>query len=102
MNTILGILFIGVMVLGLSRSLHGSGAPLPLLLDPFFGTANCFLHVRDDLFLAGIGGPNPTDIAISLQLAAGVSGLTFYAQHACLEPVAGGLSWSNGLALRVP
>lgn len=94
---------IGALVLGLSRTFHWSGAPLPILLDPIFGTSGCLLHVSDDILLLGIaGGSAPADLTISLQVAPVVSGLTFYAQHVCLEPVAGDLSWSNGLLLHVP
>ncbi|MBL8751543.1 MAG: hypothetical protein JNK78_20485 [Planctomycetes bacterium] len=93
----------GVLLLGLSRSQHGSGAALPILLDPLFGTSGCWLNVSDDILIGGIGGgADPSQLVISLTLGPAVAGLEFYGQHVTFEAVAGGLSWSNGLLVRVP
>lgn len=94
---------LGVLVLGLSRTIHGSGAPLPLLLDPIFATSQCWLNVSDDVLLAGVSSAStPSTLTISLAMGAAVAGLTFHAQHVGFEAVPGGLSWSNGVTIRVP
>ena len=92
----------GVLILGISSSSY-LGIPLPLLLDPFLGTAGCYAHVSLDVTSLALTSPTgPATLAFSFTLPPSFSGYRFYAQHACFEPVAGGLSWSNGLAFRVP
>jgi hypothetical protein len=93
---------IGVLVAGLSNTTH-LGIPLPLLLDPFFGTAGCYAHVSlDATFVAVTSATSPATLTFSFPLTAGFSGFRFYAQHVCFEPVPGGFSWSNGLVFEVP
>lgn len=92
---------LGLLVLGLSRTTH-LGIPLPFLLDPVLGTANCYANVSLDVTLAGIADAStPANLTFSLIMSPGFAGQQFFAQHACLEPVPGFLSWSNGLAIRV-
>lgn len=92
---------LGVLVLGLSNTSWLS-APLPLLLDPLLGTSGCSLHVSGDVTLAGVAGAGaPADLVFALPLGAAFAGQRFYAQHVGLEPVTGGLSWSNGLAFAI-
>jgi len=92
---------LGVLVLGLSNAAY-AGSPLPHLLDPLLGTANCFLNVSIDATVVGFSGPgSPATFVSSFLLTPAFSGHRFYAQHAAFEPVPGGLSWSNGLVIQV-
>ena len=93
---------LGVLILGFSNTAN-QGQPLPYLLDPLLGTSNCFLLTSIDATLIGFSGAgSPADLVFPLALSPGFHGQRFYAQHACFEPVAGGLSWSNGLVIQVP
>ena len=93
---------IGVLVLGLSNATH-LGIPLPLLLDPLLGTASCYLNVSADATVNGISNAsNPSSLVFAFTLTPIFSGYRFYAQHVCLEPVAGFLSFSNGVVFQVP
>lgn len=91
----------GVLVLGLSRAAW-LGTPLPLALDPVFGTSGCFLHVSADVTLAGLASASsPASLTFPVALTAAFAGQRFYAQVAALEAVPGGLSFSNGLAFAI-
>lgn len=93
---------LGVLILGISNTTY-LGIPLPLLLDPLFGTAGCYANVSLDVTAAALtSGTSPATLAFAFALPPSFSGQRFYAQHVCFEPVAGGWSWSNGLAFRVP
>ncbi|HEX5051586.1 MAG TPA: hypothetical protein VFZ65_07440 [Planctomycetota bacterium] len=93
---------LGILVLGLDRTNY-LGLPLPFLLDPVFGTASCYLNVSLDVTFGGVtGASSPAELTFSFVLPPSFAGQHFYAQHACLEPVPGLLSWSNGLAFFVP
>lgn len=92
---------LGVLVLGLSNT-SWLGTPLPLPLDPLLGTLNCALLASGDVTLAGVAGPTaPADLVFPLALPPAFQGARFFAQHVGLEPVPGGLSWSNGLAFAI-
>lgn len=92
----------GVLVLGLSDATW-LGLPLPLSLDGLLGTSGCWLHVSGDATLAGLSTASaPSTLDFTLVLPAAFAGIRFYAQHVGLEAVPGGLSWSNGVAIRVP
>ncbi len=92
---------IGLVVLGLSNTVS-AGVALPLLLDPFFGTNGCFANVSLDASLVGLtDGNTPAGLTFGLPLSASFAGQRFYAQHVCVEPVPGNLSWSNGLLLQI-
>ncbi len=91
---------LGVLVLGLSNTVHAS-QPLPYLLDPLLGTAGCSLHASIDATLVGVAGATtPADLVFALTLPSAFAGYVLFVQHACFEPVAGWLSWSNGLAVQ--
>ncbi len=91
----------GVLVLGLSNTNY-LGNPLPLLLDPLLGTSGCSLLASGDVTFAGTAGNvGPANLSFSLLLPPSFGGQRFYAQHVGLEVVAGGLSWSNGLAFEI-
>jgi hypothetical protein len=92
---------LGVLVVGLSRTSY-LGSPLPFLLDPVLGTSGCQLYVSIDATIVGFATVPPNGLAFAFSLTPAFAGQRFYVQHACFEPVPGGLSWSNGLALRVP
>jgi hypothetical protein len=88
---------LGVLVLGFSNTVH-TGLPLPLSLDPMLGTAGCSLLASIDGNVLGVASGGT--LSFPVVLPQWFAGRTLFAQHACFEPVAGGLSWSNGLALR--
>ncbi|MBL9079951.1 MAG: hypothetical protein JNL08_20825 [Planctomycetes bacterium] len=93
---------LGVLVLGVSDT-DWLGTPLPALLDPQLGTVGCSLWVSGDTLQAGIASAgSPAVLQYQVLLQPIIAGFRFYAQHVCLEAVPGGLSWSNGLAFRVP
>lgn len=89
---------LGVLVLGFSNQVH-SGSPLPLSLDALLGTSGCSLYTSIDATVIGTvaGG----SLSFPVTVPSWYVGQVLYAQHACFEPVAGGLSWSNGIAIRV-
>ena len=89
-------------ILGLSNLDH-LGLPLPLLLDPLLGTSGCSLLASADVLLGGLTtATSPAAFAFALVPNTSFAGRVLYVQHACLEPVPGGLSFSNGLAIHVP
>ena len=91
----------GVLILGFSNSSMG-GFALPLLLDPILGTVNCNLYVSIDITQAAItSSATPATLGFRTDLPMAARGLTVYAQHACLEPVPGGLSLSNAARIQV-
>lgn len=93
---------IGLEVLGLSNSDY-LGLPLPFLLDPLLGTSGCSLYASADVTLAAIADAgNPATLSFVITPNASFSGQRLYVQHVGLEAVAGGLSFSNGLVIRVP
>jgi hypothetical protein len=93
---------LGVVILGFSNTMQAS-TPLPFLLDPLLGTSNCRLYTSiDATVIAFSSASSPTSIVFPVSITPAFAGQRFYAQHACFEAVAGGLSWSNGLAVRIP
>jgi hypothetical protein len=92
---------LGAMVLGLSTTSH-QGLPLPTSLDPILGTSGCTLYTSIDASLVGITSANaPATLTFAFGLTSAAAGAIFHLQHACFEPVAGGLSWSNGVTLHI-
>jgi hypothetical protein len=91
-----------VVILGLTNIAQGS-TPLPFLLDPMLGTSGCRLYTSMDATVAALtaGGP-AANMSFPLSITTAFAGHRFFVQHACFEPVAGGMSWSNGLAVRIP
>jgi hypothetical protein len=88
----------GIAVFGLSNTLF-NGVPLPLLLDPIFGTSGCQLYASVDASVGGIG--TGTNLAFAFQFPPTVDVFPFFVQHVALEPVAGGLSVSNGQLVQI-
>lgn len=90
---------LGLLVVGFSNTNY-LGAPLPIDLDPLFGTSGCDLFVSADALLPvqangsgvfGFGFPMPA-----------VLGGKLFFQLAALEPVPGGWSVTNGLSVQTP
>ncbi len=92
---------LGAIVFGLSTSMNG-GLPLPLLLDPIFGTSGCTLYTSIDASVIGItSAAGPATLTFSYGLPAAAAGAIFHVQHGCFEPVQGGLSWSNAATVQI-
>ena len=76
---------------------------LPFLLDPLLGTSGCRLYTSiDATVIAFTSSGSPATLTFPVNITAPFAGQRFYVQHAGFEPVQGGLSWSNGLAVRIP
>lgn len=91
----------GAMVMGLSTTSH-LGMPLPLSLDSLLGTSGCTLFASIDATLFGFTTATaPATLDFPFALGPGAAGAIFHVQHACFEPVPGGLSWSNGVTLHI-
>ncbi|MEZ5963213.1 MAG: hypothetical protein R3F56_05125 [Planctomycetota bacterium] len=92
----------GVALFGVSRTTY-LGLTLPFVLDPFLGTNGCSLLASAEVSV-GLTASNTTPATMSFPLT--ISSATFaasiFTQHACIEPVAGGISFSNGLFVQLP
>lgn len=90
---------IGLFVLGLSNTVH-QGVPLPVDLDPVLGTVGCDLLVGPDLLLLaqanGLGR-----FGLTFTMPAVFGGVVHF-QLAALEPVPGGMSFTNGVSVQMP
>jgi hypothetical protein len=92
---------IGVQIIGFSRTTSG-GMPLPLLLDPMLGTIGCRLLVSTDITrFAFTSAATPATLGFPLNLNSVAAGLLLHVQHACFEPVAGGMSFSNAAQVQI-
>jgi hypothetical protein len=89
---------IGIQILGLDDSSY-AGLPLPLDLDPLLGTDDCSLLVSADFTQIGLAQPNGL-LAIAVAIPASAAFTQFFVQHAALEPVPGGFSFSWALRVR--
>lgn len=80
------------------------GTSIPAVsLDPLLGTSGCSLYVALDGSIALLTGPTaPANLQISFVVTAAMSGSRINVQHACLEPVPGGWSLSNAVAVQFP
>lgn len=94
---------IGVAVFGLSDQ-SWSGVPLPLSLDPVFGTVGCQLYTDPVVTIAAFTSASaPATLTTPFVIPPfSWTGLTCYVQHAVLEPVPGGISFSNGVKAQFP
>lgn len=92
---------LGAMILGISTTSH-IGIPLPIDLTPFVGTVGCTLYTSIDATLFGVttASANPT-LDFSFTLGPAAAGAIFHVQHACFDPVPGGMSWSNAASLHI-
>ena len=94
---------VGLGVFGLSDSTW-QGVPLPLSVDPAFGTNGCTLYTDPAVsLLAQASATAPATLSTPFAIPTGLlTGFEFFVQHACLEPVPGGWSFSNALRVRFP
>lgn len=94
---------LGVGILGLSNTTY-SGNPLPFSVDSLLGTVGCFLNASVDATVVGFsGGSSPAQLSFPFAMPpCPIGGLSIYIQHACFEPVPGGVSFSEGVVLLVP
>lgn len=92
---------LGAMVIGISTLSH-QGLPLPASLDPILGTSGCTLYTSIDATVIGFSSASaPATLTFAFGLSPAAAGAIFHMQHACFEPVTGGLSWSNGVTLHI-
>jgi hypothetical protein len=92
---------VGVLVFGNDNQMF-LGVPLPVSLDPMFGTVDCWLTTSIDGSIAMLATPTaPADMAFGFTVPLAASGALLHMQHVGLEPVPGGMSWSNAISLRV-
>ena len=94
---------LGVAVFGFSDAAW-NGLALPLSVDPVLGTSGCTLYTDPAVSLPSVTTATaPATLTTSFALSTGaLTGFSCFLQHICLEPVAGDLSFSNGLRLRFP
>jgi hypothetical protein len=85
---------IGLAILSLSNTYYAT-VPLPLLLDRALGTSNCFLNVSADVTFVAFADAVGT-MSFGLVPTPPFAGRRIFAQHAALEAVPGGFSFSNG------
>lgn len=91
---------IGLVLFGVSNSESG-GNPLPLLIDPIFGTQNCWLLVSPDVSIGAVTTASfPATLDLQIPVLPGWEGFALFAQHVVLENVPGGLSMSDGVLVQ--
>ena len=91
---------LGVLVVGLSAT-TSLGTPLPIDLDPIFGTSGCNLWVSADLLVSAQASAAGNFI-VPFTMPVGAFGLAVHFQLAALEPAPGGWSFSNGFSVQTP
>jgi hypothetical protein len=91
---------LGVQIVGFSEVLH-AGQALPIQLDPLLGTVGCRLHVSIDLSLVGVATA-AGNLDVTLAMPASAAFLQFYVQHAAFDAVPDGMTWTDGLRVRLP
>lgn len=94
---------LGIAVFGFSDAVW-NGLALPLSVDPVLGTVGCTLYTDPAVSLPhATSATAPATMTTSFAISTGaLTGFSCYLQHVCLEPVPGGLSFSNGLRVRFP
>jgi len=94
-----GRLASGFAILGFSDTSY-LGLPLPLRLDSFLGTVNCFLYTGSDVtFPASANGLGVMTVPVDVPPL--TNGLIFHVQHLSLSHAPGGLAFSNGSTVRL-
>jgi hypothetical protein len=90
----------GVLALGFSNTM-AQGVPLPVSLDPVLGTNGCSVYTSSDVTrISAVSGP-PYSMVALFGIPTTMTHFTVYVQHFALDPVPGGLSASNGVAVRI-
>jgi hypothetical protein len=90
---------IGLLLVGLSNTDY-QGIPLPLDVDPVFGTVGCDLLVSPDLQIPVLA--NPAGLLVQPFTLLTIRGFVLHCQYAALEAVPGGFSFSNGISVQTP
>ncbi|MEZ6038776.1 MAG: hypothetical protein R3F29_14945 [Planctomycetota bacterium] len=91
---------IGMVVFGIS-STESNGLPLPVSVDPVFGTSGCTLYVSLDVSLLVLTSATfPATLDLQVPILATWPGASLLVQHAVLENVPGGLSLSDAVAVQ--
>ena len=90
----------GALIVGSSRTEY-QGMPLPILLDPLFGTNGCSLYASIDSAMLDFttGGAAPS-LFFPILIPAAIVDQTFYMQHAGLS-FTGAMQWSNGIQVHI-
>jgi hypothetical protein len=88
----------GVLCIGLSRTRAGT-TPLPFDVDPLLGTVGCHVWQSCDITVFGVGTFQGR-LQFPLTIPTNLRGATFHLQHAAIEPVPGGWSFSNAATVR--
>ena len=91
---------IGAVAFGLSDRASGA-LPLPLSIDPVFGTQGCTLYASLDVLVAGLTSPTfPATLDVQVPILPDWPGNALFAQHAVLENVPGGVSLSDAVLVQ--
>jgi hypothetical protein len=91
----------GALVFGFSTASY-QGHPLPYLLDPQYGTSQCWLLTSmDALMFDFTSAAAPATLQIGFGLPVWLTGQQFHLQHVCFEPVPGSMSWSGARTIHV-
>jgi hypothetical protein len=91
---------LGALSLGVSNTFR-NGVPLPIALDPLFGTQGCSIYTSlESSRLAITGAASPATLDFLVPLPLNVDVFACFAQHVVLDPVPGGLSLSNGVIVQ--
>lgn len=89
----------GMLFVGFSDNAY-LGAPLPLRLDAFLGTIDCFAYAGPDVSVAASANQFGF-LGVPIAVPAGAQGLVFHVQHLSLSALApGGLVFSNAATVR--
>lgn len=93
----------GITIFGFSTTSY-LGTPLPVLLDPLYGTSGCSLYIDVVVPVFSLtSAVSPAVLSATVGVPpGGWTGTAFFVQHACFETVAGGMSFSNALEVRLP
>lgn len=89
----------GFMLLGFSDRSY-LGLPLPLRLDNFLGTVDCFLYTGGE-FTVGATASGLGVLTVPVPIPPFTNGLIFHVQHVSLSNAPGGLAFSNAGTVRV-
>jgi hypothetical protein len=66
------------------------------------GRCHCTLYTSIDATLLGLSAASaPAALTFSFVLPASTAGLRLHLQHACFEPVSGGMSWSDAVTVQI-
>ena len=85
---------LGLVIFGVSSTSTG-GLPLPVSIDPIFGTTGCTLYVSLDVTVGSVtSSATPATLDVQIPILSSWRGQSLMVQHAVLENVPGGVSLS--------